>query len=100
MFEFLRKFMNHGIQIFRVNSIRITKYINLLSFCTVLEVRCDVDIFKLTASDKSINIEAILDWSWLKLLHNFAKLSSWLKIMWILSNYLNMFTYQIWIKYK
>ena len=30
MVEFLRKFENHGIKIARVNSIRITKSINLL----------------------------------------------------------------------
>ena len=48
MLEFLRKFENRGIKIDRVNSIRITKSINLLYFCTVLGFRCDVDIFKLT----------------------------------------------------
>ena len=43
------KFENRGIKIGLVNSIRIAKSINLLEFCTVLFVRCDVDIFKLTA---------------------------------------------------
>ena len=51
MVEFLRKFENRGTKIDRVNSIRITKSINLLSFCEVFGgVRCDVDIFKLTSS--------------------------------------------------
>ena len=36
MVEFLSKFVNRAIKIARVNSIRITKSINLLSFCTVL----------------------------------------------------------------
>ena len=49
MLVFLIKFQNRGIKIARVNSIRITKSINLLSFCMVLGVRCDVDIFKLIA---------------------------------------------------
>ena len=47
MVEILTKYENRGIKIGKVNSIRITKSINLL--CTVLGVRCDVDIFKLTA---------------------------------------------------
>ena len=51
MIEFLRKFENRDIKIALVNSIRITKSINLLSFSTVLWVRCDVDIFKLTAHE-------------------------------------------------
>ena len=46
--EFFRKFENCFIKISRVNSISINKSINLLSSCTVLGVRCDVDIFKLT----------------------------------------------------
>ena len=37
------------IKIARVKSIRITKSICLLQFCAVLGVRCDIDIFKLTA---------------------------------------------------
>ena len=48
MLVFLEKFENCGIKIARVNSIRNTKSINLLQFCMVLGVRCDVDIFKLT----------------------------------------------------
>ena len=55
--EFLRKFRNCYIEIAIVNSIRITKSINLPSFCRVLGVRCDVDIFKITASAQSINRE-------------------------------------------
>ena len=57
MVEILRKFENHGIKIARVTSILITKpeiYSYLLSFCTILGVRCDVDIFKLAASAQSI----------------------------------------------
>ena len=55
MVEFLRKFESRGDKISRVNSIRITKSVNLLSFCTMLQgVRCDVDIFKLTARGQSI----------------------------------------------
>ena len=47
--DFFRKFGNRGIKISLVNTIHITKSINLLLFCTVLGIRCDVDIFKLTA---------------------------------------------------
>ena len=49
-----------GIKIARVNSILITKSINLVLFALIMygvEVRCDVDIFKLTASAQSINRE-------------------------------------------
>ena len=42
MFEFLKKFENRGIKIDRVNSILITKSINVLYFCMALEyVNCD-----------------------------------------------------------
>ena len=47
--KFLRKYESRGNKIARVNSIRITKSINLLQFCTGVGVRRDVDIFKLTA---------------------------------------------------
>ena len=40
---------NRGIKIARVNSIRISKSINLRGLYTVLGVGCDIDIFKLTA---------------------------------------------------
>ena len=59
MLVFLGKFENHGIKIARVNSIRITKSLNLLKFCLVLGVRCDVDIFKITARVQSINSESL-----------------------------------------
>ena len=36
MVEFLRKSESRGDKIARVNSIRITKFINLLYFCTLL----------------------------------------------------------------
>ena len=36
MVEFLRKFEIRGCEIARVNSILITKFINLLLFCSVL----------------------------------------------------------------
>ena len=49
MLVFLGKFENRGIKIARVSSIRITKSINLHSFCVVLGVSCDVYIFKLTS---------------------------------------------------
>ena len=49
MIEYLRKVENRSIKITRVNSISITKPINLLYFYTVLGVRCDVDICNLTA---------------------------------------------------
>ena len=49
MVEFLRKFENRGIKIGRVILIRIKKSINLFQFCTMLGVRCDVDIYKLTS---------------------------------------------------
>ena len=56
--EFLRKFENRGIKIAPVNSILITKSINSQLFTLllymVLRVRCDIDIFKLTASAQSI----------------------------------------------
>ena len=48
----LRKFGNHGIKIALVNQILITKSINSELFTLILYmlgVRCDVDIFKLTA---------------------------------------------------
>ena len=61
MVKFLRKFENRCIKIARVNSILITKSIIFtviyFNFYTVLGVRCDVDIFKLTASAQSINRE-------------------------------------------
>ena len=49
MVEFLWKYENRGIKIAPVNSIRIAKSINLLQFCMVLGVCCDVDIFILTS---------------------------------------------------
>ena len=51
MVEFLRKFENRGIKIAQVNSILITKSVNLLLFTLILYGvggRCDVDIFKLS----------------------------------------------------
>ena len=48
---------NRGIKIAWVNSIHITKSINLQLFTLILygvDVRCDVDIYKLTASAQSI----------------------------------------------
>ena len=57
MVEFLRKFENRSIKIARVNSIRIMKSISLVEFCTVIGVRCDIDIFKLTTRAQSINRE-------------------------------------------
>ena len=57
MAEFLRKFKNRGIKITWINSILITKSINLQLFPLILYgagFRCDVDIFKLTASAQSI----------------------------------------------
>ena len=53
MVEFLRKFENSGIIIARVNWIvsqNLSIYTCLLYFFTVLEVRFDVDIFKLVLS--------------------------------------------------
>ena len=53
MVKYLRKFENHEIKSGRDNSILITKinqFSYLLSFCTVLAVRCDVDTFTLTAT--------------------------------------------------
>ena len=49
MVEYLRKFENRNIKIARLTQIRATKSINLFEFSKVLGVRCDVDIFKLTA---------------------------------------------------
>ena len=57
MVEFLRKFEIRGIKIARVYSILISKSINLLLFTLILYgvgIRCDVDIFKLTASAQAI----------------------------------------------
>ena len=62
--EILRKFKNRGIKIARVNSILITKSINLQLFTLILYgvgVRCDVDIFKLTASAQSFIQKSTLD---------------------------------------
>ena len=47
-----QKIENLGIKIARVNSILITKSINM-----TVGVRCDVDIFKLTVREYSINWE-------------------------------------------
>ena len=58
MVEIARRFENRGIKIARANSIRNTKSINLLKFCTVVNFRCDVCIYKLTARAQSINWEA------------------------------------------
>ena len=58
MIEFLRKIESRGIKIAWVNLILITKSHNLqylLKLCTVLEIRCDVDIFKLADIAQSIN---------------------------------------------
>ena len=57
MVEFLRKFENRSIKVVQDNSILITKSINLHLFTLILYgvgVRCDFDIFKLTASAQSI----------------------------------------------
>ena len=57
MVEFLGKFDNHGIKIVRVNSILITKSVNFQLFTLIFNgvgVRCDLNIFKLTASAQSI----------------------------------------------
>ena len=58
MLVFIGKLENRGIKIAQVNSISITKFINLLSFSIVLGVRCD-DIFKLTTRAQSINNESL-----------------------------------------
>ena len=55
MVKFFEKFENRVIKIARVNSILISKSIHLLQFCTVMWVRCDVDIFELTTRAQSIN---------------------------------------------
>ena len=55
--EFFRKIENRGIKIARLNTILITKSIDLQLFTFILYgvgVRCDVDTFKLTASAQSI----------------------------------------------
>ena len=57
MVEFLKKFQNCGFKIARVNAIRITKSINLLQFCAVLGVRCDVDILTLSHTSDPIGIQ-------------------------------------------
>ena len=57
MIIFCKKLRIVALKLLRVNSILITKSINysyLLFFCTVLAVRCDADIFKLTATAQSI----------------------------------------------
>ena len=69
MAEFLRKFENRGIKIaticheILVTSILITKSFNLQLFTLIsygVGVRCDVDIFKLTASAQSIYREVFV----------------------------------------
>ena len=66
MIEFLRKFENRGIKIAWVNSIIISKSINLQLGCwtpntpTVLGVRCSVDILKLSASAQPIYREVLI----------------------------------------
>ena len=59
MLVFLGKFENRGIKIAWVNSIHISKNINLLLFRMASEVRCDVDISKLTTRAQSINSESL-----------------------------------------
>ena len=59
MLVFLGRFENRSIKIAQVNSTHITKNINLLQFRMALGVRCDVDIFKLTARAQSINSESL-----------------------------------------
>ena len=49
MVECPKKSGSRGDKFSRVNSISITKSINLLSFCTGEGVLCAVDIYKLTA---------------------------------------------------
>ena len=68
MLVFLEKFENRGIKIARVNSTHITKNINLLYFRMALGVRCDVDIFKLTARAQSINSESLYELYFVKVL--------------------------------
>ena len=46
--EFLKKSERRGEKIARVDSICITKSINLQKFCIGVWVRCDVDIIELT----------------------------------------------------
>ena len=58
MLLFLGKLENRCIKNARVYSICITKSINLLKICMVLGVRCEVDIFKITARAQSINSES------------------------------------------
>ena len=59
MLVYLGKFENRGIKMARVNSTHITKNIKLLLFRMALGVRCDVDMFKLTARAQSINSESL-----------------------------------------
>ena len=62
MVEFLRKFENRAIKSCRDNSIHITKiyqFAVIFKIFKVLGVRCDVDIFKLTASVHPIYWEYI-----------------------------------------
>ena len=54
MVQFKRKSESRGDKYTRVNSICITKSINLLKIFYGFGVRCDVDIFKLTAHAPSI----------------------------------------------
>ena len=57
MVEFLGKFENRGVKIARITFILINKSINILLFTFIfycVGVRCDVDIFTLTASYQSI----------------------------------------------
>ena len=57
MDEFLGKFENRGIKIARV----LNSHHQIYQFTLILygiEVRCDVDIFKLTAHAQSINRES------------------------------------------
>ena len=59
MLVFLGKFENRGTKIDRVNSTHITKNVNLLYVVWRRGVRCDIDIFKLTAHPQSINNESL-----------------------------------------
>ena len=53
-FEFLSKSESRDNKIARVNSVRITKSINLLSYRAGVQVRFDVGILELTARTQSI----------------------------------------------
>ena len=84
MVQFLRKFKNVQLKLVEILDLitKIYQFSYSFSFCMVLGVRCDVDIFKLTASAQSIyrefyNIYLYIwtEFKWLNFFFKFKNIS-------------------------